>query len=539
MRTTNSSYLPVQSLYPFEGVDYLGPTTQIGESFASEMLNMDTTLGHLTKRKGYAAFGGALTGVVLALIEFKDISSVTHLVAITDQHEYKWDGSAWQKITYKDNGGTEHARTANEDAGIDYAVVTGVSSTGAIVTWLIITNGVDKPRYWDGSLATFYEYSTASVANHGAALLYTGFVTCKTISTIQSYVVLGNVTTSAPEPNVIVWGDTQSLFDFENNNSGAVLLTDATFSIQKILPLGDALMIYSDDSIHSMIHIGAESIFSFQRILTNTRLLGGRAIVDVGPFHYFMAQETIYLFDGTRGLRRLGDRITNRYRDIFLSDLKTRAWAFLDQPKNAIYFAVPTSATATTIFKAEFEIFDVTNLRWDVQSYASRITCMGFSSSTQTIRWQDIPSSQTWAQSAGTWNKATSNKGFPRRLLGIDSATKLADDTVFDDDSTAVTASWESKDFTIPRDFLSEFARWTELEVEARGTSMNVSFSTDKGFSYGDPQIIDLDGSWRRYRIFIDSTSPTLRVRISNENATENFGARWFRLWFTHSGADD
>src|SRR6185295_9877401 len=128
----------------------------------------------------------------------------------------------------------------------------------------------DKPRYWDGSLATFYEFSTASVASHGAALAYTGFVTCKTLASLNAYLVLGNVTTSANEPNVVVWSDTQSLTDFESNNSGAVLLVDAIGSILRVLPLGDRLVIYSEDTIHTMLHVGGDSIFSFEKILGGT-----------------------------------------------------------------------------------------------------------------------------------------------------------------------------------------------------------------------------------------------------------------------------
>lgn len=538
MIPTNSSYIPDQAIFPFQGVDYVTPSTQIGQGFASEMLNTETLLGRLAKRRGYTTLG-SVSGIVLALVEFKDITGTTHFVCITTTHEYKWSGSSWTKITFKDNSDVEQPRTGTEDDGIDYLVTTGTNSDGDIVTWLIITNGIDKPRYWDGTLATFYEFSTASVSDHGAALVYPDFVTCKTISALQGYIVLGNVTTTANEPVTIVWSDTVSLFDFETNNSGAVLLPDVVLSILKILPLGDSLIIYGDDTIHSMNHIGADQIFSFQKIIGNTRLLSGRAVVDVGPFHYFMAQENIYLFDGTRGLRRVADRITSRYRDIFLSDLKTRAFAFLDQPKNSLYFVVPTSSSSSTIFKAEFEIFDVENIRWNVQSFAVRITSMGFFSNSAGLTWNTINTSITWSSYGQIWNQGSINKGFPRRVMGSDGTTVLADDTSQSDASTAIVSSWESIDFTVPRDFLSSFARWTEIEFEARGGFVDVSISLDKGFSYQLLLTIILNGSWKRYRVFLDSTSQTIRLKFSDSSASNTFEINWYRVWFSHSGSDD
>jgi hypothetical protein len=540
MRSENSAYLPIQVAYPFQGVDYLAPSTEINPAFFSEMSNVDTTLGHITKRRGYTALGGAVDGIVLALVEFKDISSVSHFVLITTTREYKWSGSAWTDITYTDTvGPTVHPRTGSEDNGIDWTVVTGKDSTGAIVTWLIITNGVDKPRYWDGSLATFYEYSTASVATHGAALTYPNFVTCKCFGSLNSYLVLGNVTTTANEPNVVVWSDTQSLTDFISNNAAADLLVDAVGSILRILPLGDRLVVYAEDTIHTMLHIGGDDIFSLEKIVGGTRLLSGRAIVDVGPWHYFMSQENILLFDGTRGLRRMADKITVRYRDILLSDLKTRAFAFLDQPKNMIFFTVPTSSSLSTVFRMEFSLFDVEAIRWDVHTYANRVTAMGYFSAPATDTWDLSGDTLTWDQDGGYWVQGSTNKGFPKRVLGHSALATLSDDVYFTDNGTTIDASFESMDYAIPKDHISDFSRWTEIEFEARGSTVTVSVSYDKGSTYTAIESITLDGNWTRYRVFFDSVSQTARIKFSNSDAQSGFQIRWHKIWYAFAGSDD
>lgn len=537
MLTQNGSYLPQESSYAFQGVDFLSPSVMMNPRYSPELKNVDVTLGHLSKRRGYEDLGATLSGTVLALVEFEASSGTIYLVAITTTKEYKWNGTGWDNITYKDAGAVEHARTGTEDDGLDWIVTEGNDSTGSQKRWIIITNGKDKPRYWDGTLATFYEFSTATVANHGAAIAYTNFVTCKTLSTINSYLVLGNVTTAIAEPNLVAWADTESLTNFEGENSGAVKIVDAEGKILKLLPLGDRMMIYSLNAIHSMLHIGGIQIFSFEKIIGETRLLSGRAITSVGPFHYFMAQENIYLFDGSKGVRRMANMITKRYREIFNSELKTRAWAFLEQPKNTIFFCIPTSSSAGTIFKLEYDIFDVENNRWVVHEYYDRVTCMGFFSNTSDLAWNSSTlTSTTWEGMAQRWNEGSVNKGFPVRVLGHVGKASIANDTILNDDGTAVTGSWESVDFTFPREFLSTNSRWVEMEFEARGTMLDITFSTDKGANYRPGYVKALDGSWKTYTVFLDLSSKTIRVKFENHNLNGDFELRWFRIWFTHQG---
>jgi hypothetical protein len=480
-----------------------------------------------------------LTGVVLGLIEFPAASGTTFFVLITTTREYKFNGTNWDDITFRTAAPVYTNKTGTEDNGLDWVIVSGEDSAAAAKKWLIITNGVDKPRYWDGVQTHFFEYSTASVANKGAALTYTSFVTCKTLNVISGYLVLGNVTTSANEPDVVAWADTFSLTDFLNGNSGAIQFTDIEGAIIKLLPLGDRLMVYSENSVHFMLHIGGIVIFTTQKILSSTRLLSGRAIVDVGPYHYFMSQENIYLFDGTKGIRRMGDRVTLRYRQQLASSLKTRAWAFLDQPKNTIYFAVPRSTDVTTIYKLEFDIFDVVNNKWSIHEYADRPTAMGFFANTASLTWNSSQIATTlWSEMAGTWNQGSILAGFPRRFLGHSASVSLADDTLFSDAGDAIDAEWQSPDYTIPRDFLSEHARWTEIEFEARGTALDVSISIDKGSSFELASTEVLSASWTTYRVFIDTVSKTLRIRFSNSTAGQGFEVRWHRAWFTRAGGD-
>lgn len=536
MRLRNSAYVPEQSVHPFQGIDYQDPSTLTDPHLSPEAQNVNFDKGHLVKRLGDVLLGNPVSGIPLAVIEFTNLSNVTTLLLITTTKEYKWDGSDWVDITYTTFGGAVTNRTGSEDNGLDWTVVSGIDSTGAFVKWIIITNGKDKPRWWDGTNGTFWLYSTAAQdnANRGAGLLYTNFVTCKTISTLSQYVLMGNVTTTTDEVATVAWSDTGSLYDFGTGilgqgNSGAIPLTDAIGPIQKIMVLGDRTMIYANDTIHAMTHVGGNDIFSFERLLNDTRLASPRAIVDIGMGHLFLGQENIYMFDGSRNLYPLADAIALRLREELQTSLKGRAWAFLDKAKNNIYWSVPTSEEESTLYKMEYNQYDIRQIRWTKHLYPDRTTTMGFWSRTTDLKISDL-GTLTYNDIAWTYSQASIKAGFPQRVLGFSGGVSVADDSSFDDSGIPIEAFWDSIDFTSSNSiYLTELTRWTKLELELRGGSVDVWYSIDRGSNFILITTQTLTSDWTRYKFDIDVTTDTLRIRIGN-NVNAKFELRWLRL---------
>lgn len=490
-----------------------------------------------TPATGTIKSANSITGTVLAVVEFIDEDNVTHRLLFTTTREYKFNGTDWDDITFRTVAPVYTSRTGDEEDGLDYVIATGRDSTGAIKTWIIITNGVDKPRYWDGILPHFFEYSTATVANKGAGISYTGFVTCKTLATMNGYLILGNITTSAPEPNVLVWANTASLVNFDDGNAGAVQLVDVNRQILKLLQLGDRMMIYSEETLHHMIHVGGFDVFAFERVLSEIRLLSQRGVVDLGMFHVFMAQEKIQFYDGTRQLRSMSEAIRLRYRDVLQPSLKTRAWAFHDKPRSIVYFGVPKSESETLIFKCEYDTYDVRKLRWMPETYAQRVTAIGFFSRDTNLAYNSPEIATTlYTEVAMSYSAASLNAGFPQRVLGHVAAVSLSNDTVYNDGSTAVNALFESPDFTVPQSFLSEDGRLVEIEFEGRGDEVTVEYSIDKGLNFKTLKTVILANSWRQSRVFLDKVSPVFRVRFRNATLNKNYEIRWYRAWVSPAG---
>jgi hypothetical protein len=543
MRRRNSSFIPADSIYPFAGVDYNDPSTLVDVHFATELQNVNVDKGHLAKRFGHTMLGSAIDGIPLALFEFETFAGVVKLICITTTREYVWNGSDWDDITYRPNGaGSGTDKTGTEDDGIDYVIASGTDSSGQLTKWVIITNGVDTPRWWDGTNSVFWQYSTATQnnASRGAGISYTNFATMKAIASFKDYIVLGNVTTTSNEPGTITWSKTGSLTDFgfgtSQGNSGSRPMTDIVGPIRKPLVLSDRLMIYSDDTIHGVTHTGGTEIFSFERLLSDTRLASARSVVDVSGSHMFLGQENVYLFDGTRNLLPLADLISLRTREELQSDLKARAWAFLDKAKNNVYWCIPTGDDTSNIYKMEFNLYDLKQVRWTKLVYPNRLTVMGFWRRNQNLAWDELTA--TWAGLSWNWNQGSVKAGFPQRVLGFGQSVALEDDTVWTDNDEVVDAFWDSIDLTPPEDaYLGELGRFSQIELELRGGEVEVYYSVDRGANFVLADTLELTGSFTRYKVDIDVVGASLRVRVRNK-AANGFEFRWLRVMLRSGGLD-
>ena len=93
---------------------------------------------------------------------------------------------------------------------------------------------------------------------------------------------------------------------------------------------------------------------------------------------------------------------------------------------------------------------------------------------------------------------------------------------------------YETMDFSFPEGGESIVARWTEIEFEAWGTEVEVSVSVNKGRQFGEVQTITLTESPEWYKVPIDLSGRTLRVRFFS--ATKNFTLRNVRIWSRAGG---
>ena len=276
--------------------------------------------------------------------------------------------------------------------------------------------------------------------------------------------------------------------------------------------------------------MGGDVLFSFEQIVQETRLAAARGIVELGVFHLFLSQENMYLFDGTRLTRIISKRINESLkRNMNLTYVK-RAIAFHDKIHQRVYWSIPTGDGTSKQYTLDYDVYDISNIQWCLLELTDSPTAMGIYPRDAFLSWDSAAvAGITWEDMDGTWDSMAGVEGFPVRVFGSGVEVFELNEFTIGDNETAVVASWESKDFTVPQVYQSLFARWMELELELKGGEIDVSYSTDEGFSWTAIKTLTLDGDWERYDCYFDVASKKIRFKLEGER----FKMRWLRVWLT------
>lgn len=387
-----------------------------------------------------------------------------------------------------------------------------------------MTNGRDRLRFWDGSTGRFFIW-------HPHFALFT---TCRTLDIFFDMLVFGNVTTTAAEPKLVAWSDTADFDDFTGGNAGTLLIPGLQGLIQRILLLGDRMIVYSDDSIGSLLFVGGTVVISSEILLQGTRLASARGIVSFGSAHMYASHENIYFFDGTRSIRGVGDTIRELYKQEYSPSNSTDMLAFNDVAKRQIFLVVPSKAvTGTAIqFVLDYDIFNLANFKWTKIQYNDRPFSLGWFLRRTGPSWVDPPAI-TWEEEQVRWIDEGEQADFPVRLMGSGSKVHIMDGVSSLDNGTAVTALYETRDFVIPEIDQSDTGRWGEIEADLSGIEVKVYYSLDQGSFWTLVDTQALEGAFRQYQFPIDTVSRTLRVKFES---AKKFSLRWIRAWVRPAG---
>ena len=421
---------------------------------------------------------------------------------------------------YFDDIRTSAIWTGDESNVLDYEVATDLSGR-----YLFIANGLDHPLFMDGTTEFFVQLAGP-----------TGFETCKSIKVYKDHLVLGNVELAADYPKAIYWSVAGDFTDWSSYGSGTALLADAVGDIQKLLLLGDRLVVYAEDSIGVMTYVGGDVLYSFEQLVQNVRLLSPRSVVSIGTFHLVMTKEDVLLFDGSRGLRSMGREIRQSLRNEVDVDEAYKAFGMEFTEKHLVWWTIPLTVGTSKTYLFEYDITDPRNHRWVPLEYTDRPTAMGLYQRHDAITWNStFLSTMSWSDWGMTWEDARSKKGAFVPTIGTsDGKVFYNDDTSLEDDGTTYEGSWESMDFAVPATFGSLYARWIEVELDVKGTAVDVYYSTNQGGSWTLGRSISLESSWTREKVFIDVVGKTIRFKVSS--TTGHFSLRWLRSWFIEGG---
>ena len=360
---------------------------------------------------------------------------------------------------------------------------------------------------------------------------------------------MGGIETGTKEPQLIGWSDSGVFDDHTNGNSGTQTLYELATGIQQLVTLGDRLVIYSKDALASGIFVGSTFIFAFETVIpAGTRLASAKGISSINVGHIYASEENFYLFDGSRGLRALADIIRSDYKDQRDQATIHQMATLNDYSKRTVYISVPTLDSLGMTYTVAYDAFDLRQRAWSKEQYAHRPRAFGFFTNTFVYTWNDttqelflaiargyandpitgVPQLR-WEDEIGPWSNEGEQADFPVRIFGDSSGNVyFSNEGTLSDHGTVKDGFWASQDFTIPGEFLSTEARWGEVEFEASGDDITLEIFTNHGNTLVHSETVELEGSNKQYRVPIDATSRTMRVRFTFGGA---FELRWLRVW--------
>jgi len=400
---------------------------------------------------------------------------------------------------------------------------------------LLHTNGVNNPIQWFGDIndsdGHFLRWRPLLVS----------FLNCQTIRVFKEHLMMGGIETSADEPQLIAWSDSGHFDNYTDGNSGSQLLYEMTTGIQQLVTLGDRIIIYSKDALASGIFVGQPFIFAFENIIPQgTRLAASKGISSINVGHIYASEENFYLFDGSRGLRTLADIIRTDYKDQRDQDTIHQMVSLNDFSKKTIYTSVPTLDDLGMVYTMEYDAFNLATRSWSKEQYSHRPRAFGFFTNTFIYLWDDTTqetilatalglSFLPWSHEIGPWSNEGEQADFPVRIFGDDSGNVYySNEGTLSDFGTVKNGFWASMDFTVPEEFVSTEGRWGEIEFEAKGDDITIEAFADFGGRLAHTEVVTLVGANKHYRVPIDITSRTLRIRFSFDGAFELI---WLAVW--------
>ncbi len=175
----NSSYVPIDSAFPYKGLDSVSPSTIMNPSFSPNMLNTVIKDGRPTSRPGYDQMGNAVVGTTMLSEEFITAAGTKFLVIATTSREYYYDGSneIFVEITagfgavtaFRDGGGADDEIDITGDFTLVYLVGRKLTVTGSTTSANDKVYTVVSSSYTSTTTTVLVTTGSVNTAEAGAA----------------------------------------------------------------------------------------------------------------------------------------------------------------------------------------------------------------------------------------------------------------------------------------------------------------------------------------------------------------------------------
>ena len=474
-----------------EGLDVSKPAEFISERASPDNQNFTVHRALLTKRVGTVASGVSLGEEVMIGTEFsREGSNYNIRIGLTKIQRNI--AETWTDIGHEDFSGTS-------DDIFDIAIpLLGGKQI------LVVTNGIDPMRKWEASGDTAVLGGDPPVA--------------KFIQEYKTYLVGAHILGGTDVDTRVQWSDTANPEEWADGNAGAKDLEEDGGEITGMNIFGNYLCIHKDKSIYLGYLVDTTAVFRFDRKATGAGTCANNSIVNFPTGEQgFLAPDGLRIFNGITATL-IDGFINDEIRDSINNEKRHKAFSVLVREQDEAWFFIPTGASTFVCYKFNY----VTRVLYkDLRLGASAAWRSGQSTS---ITWDMAVG--TWDTQIERWNSSSFAADFPLIYIGFDNGdVEVVNNSSSDDAGEPILSFWESKDFMeIGPDGAptGNLLRWQELELYAKGTSIQVEYSTDAGQTWnemlGSPTTLmdEFPTDYEPLIYYFDVVSSMVRFRFSN-----------------------
>jgi hypothetical protein len=364
---------------------------------------------------------------------------------------------------------------------------------------------VDVIRKWTASGNVAYLSGTPPVA--------------KFIQEYKTYLVCANIAGGVDISQRVQWSDTADPETWSGGNSGSVDLVEDGEDITGLNLFGAYLCVHKKRSIYLGYLVSGTAIFQFDRKATGVGTIANASIQNLpSGEQIFLAKDGIYLFNGIH-CRSVSAKINEEIRDSINSLYAPKAWSVLVREKKEAWIGIPTGSQeyGDVVYKYNYETQVILK---DTRAYAN---CAWLGESSAGLTWDEMTG--TWDSQTERWDSTGFSEGADSiNISDVNGYTYKVSPVTKSDNGVAYRAVMITKDY---QDSEQRIARWNKLEVWAKGNSVQVEYSADKGQTW--VEMIDspltLTSEWPDYDdpyiFYFDAVGSNIRYRFTNYEADE------------------
>lgn len=490
---------------PILGLDPSKPGEFIDSRSTPDCKNIQIDRFVLGKRFGSTLVGTSLGERILGYGELQ-IGLDTYFVRIGEESAQLLNKTTgvWSDIT-----GTP--MTANLNYRVDFAFPL---LSGSKI--MVFTNFVDAVRKYTGS---------GNTANLGGSPPKAKFCTA-----FGSYLILGYVNSGGTDYySRVQWCDTGAPETWSGGNSGSQDLMDDPDDITAVSTLGGFVTVHKRSAIYTGYLVSTSEVFRFDRKNTG---VGTACFATVKQLpagdQIFLAYDGFHLFNGITA-PLIETAAMDELRESLNPQHIGKSWSVIVRERDEYWCAVATGSDTepNTVYKYNYRTGQL------YKDERTNICAAGLYERTTQLTWNDKVN--TWNSDSTLWNNVVYLALNPVIAFGSTTGSTTINDAVYSDNSSAISSYWCSKDYTaqdLGDSDLSRLVRWTELEIWARGSFLDVEYSTDSGLNWTAITTLTLAGDYpdddAPLRCYFDVVKSKIRFRFSNDTAAESFQIKKF-----------